>query len=240
MINDKVGSAFQYVATCAIILTSIGLGWQNYTLKKTLPHIQDELSTTSKPVTLSLEKSADGLSLYVPDELSISTSTTGDCSKCSTANSDLNTGEAPKINIAAGQLFSLLTNRFFSAASPFTLAILFSPEDCPQCLHAADRWNSLARYKPDKMRVIGIVDLATRPEMIQFASRLNISFPLINDRTSSVRSLFSVRYTPTVLLLSQHGDILLESNHDVTPSAQDSLVTNIKARLEEQLIAHKP
>jgi peroxiredoxin len=116
--------------------------------------------------------------------------------------------------------------------SAFTLFIFFSPTDCPVCLQESAIWQSLHHESQQlKLSVIGIADRSSNNEVTKFIKQKGITFPVLFDEKSLLRTTYKVTRTPHKILIDSKGSTVLVSPASQTPEQRRAFEKSIRERL---------
>ncbi len=123
-----------------------------------------------------------------------------------------------------------LRNRYLSPpeSASFTLFVFFGSTDCPYCLQEARVWERLySRGAQLGLTVMGVADRVNPGELPRFVRQLGISFPVLLDEGSLLRSVYGVDSTPFKVLINSQGSVLLISEPNPSAEKQQAFESSV-------------
>lgn len=121
--------------------------------------------------------------------------------------------------------------RTSACAVPILIAFV-SPADCPLCMQESVQWDRLSRMaRGAGLALIAVAAGVRDEERKQFTSALGIDAPVFFDAAGAVARACAVRETPTTMLFSASGELLLANRSGMAKRDQDAFRKSVISAL---------
>jgi peroxiredoxin len=134
------------------------------------------------------------------------------------------------LNVAAGTSESLQFEK-----ADYSLLILLSAGDCPNCLDEREIWSEFVRkYDSQKLQVIGVLTKTSLGESKTFTKAFNFPFPIFLDESNQLSQITQLPPLTPYKVLLKNGKVILADGPNANVEAQKSFGEKVKGILNNQ------
>jgi peroxiredoxin len=117
----------------------------------------------------------------------------------------------------------------------YTLLVLLSAGDCPNCLKEKEIWAELINtFGSQKLKVIGVLSRTSLEEAETFIDGFNFPFPVFLDNDSRLSQMTKLPQLTPYKVLLKNGEVILAQGPSPDTKVQQAYGEKIKSKLSNE------